>query len=235
MTYKTISIFFFLFGSIAVCRAQELSINTDRPDQSDGVSTVPVNRFQVEEGLTLARRTAISNLMLRYGVTNSTEIRVLVDAGKEDESSGLQPVTWSVKQKIITQRRVIPSISFVGYLAYGQWASEDFRNNQWPFQLKLAFENGLSDKLSLGYNIGTANKFENLDLSLNFGYAPTDRISTFVEYFSSMDGNNDEHNVDTGILYLITPLLQADIAVGHSIFAADDRFFNTFGLSYLFN
>lgn len=235
MKYPLILTLLFLLGLINNGMAQKISINTDRPDQSDGVSTVPIHKFQMEEGVTLSRQTALNNLMVRYGITNSTEIRLLSDAGKEYENKGLQPVTLSLKQKIIRQKNIIPAISFVGYLSYGQFASKDFRNKEWPFQLKLAFENELSDNLSLGYNVGTSNQFKNLDLTLNLGYAPTAKISTFVEYFSFLSKISDEHNLDAGILYLITPLFQADIAVGHSIFASDSRFFTTFGIAYLFN
>ncbi|MCO6460887.1 MAG: transporter [Saprospiraceae bacterium] len=173
--------------------------------------------------------------MVRYGITNSTEIRLLSDAGKEHENYGLQPVTLSLKQKIIGQKNIIPAISFVGYLSYDQLANKDFRNKEWPFHLLLAFENELSENLSISYNVGTSNQFKNLDLTLNMGYSPTAKISTFVEYFSSLGKISNEHNLDAGVLYLITPLFQADIAVGHSIFASDDRFFTTFGISYLFN
>lgn len=37
--------------------AQEAGINTDRPDQSDGVYTVQKKVFQLEYGITAARKT----------------------------------------------------------------------------------------------------------------------------------------------------------------------------------
>ncbi len=77
-----------LFGVSINCKAQEITINTDRPHQSDGVTTVPIGKFQIEEGVTLAKKTAINNLMVRYGITHSTEIRLLLDAGIEFENYG---------------------------------------------------------------------------------------------------------------------------------------------------
>lgn len=62
-----------------------------RPDQSDGVMTVPKKMFQVKEGVLMTKVTFVNNLTLRYGITNSTEIRVLLDCGLEVESHGLQP------------------------------------------------------------------------------------------------------------------------------------------------
>lgn len=232
---KIIFVLFLLFGVCINCMTQEITINTDRPDQSDGVSTVPIGRFQVEEGVTSAKNTTINNLMIRYGITHSTEIRLLLDAGKEFENYGLQPITLSVKQRIVEQYKFIPAISFVGYLSYGQIATKNLQNNVWNYQLKLAFENEITDRISLGCNIGTSSQFENLDLSAGLGYTITDKISSFIEYFSTINKIADEHNADLGVMYLVTPLFQVDLACGHSIFAKDDRFFIIFGASYLFN
>src|SRR5690606_324196 len=105
---------------LAACQmgmAQEITINTDRPDQSDGVTTVPIGKFQVEEGITFAKKSVVSNLMMRYDISNSTDERLLVDAEKEHDNSGLQPLTWSLKQKIIEQDKFVPAITFVGYVS----------------------------------------------------------------------------------------------------------------------
>lgn len=223
---------------LAACQmgmAQEITINTDRPDQSDGVTTVPIGKFQVEEGITFAKKSVINNLMMRYGISNSTEVRLLVDAGKEYDNNGLQPLTLSLKQKIIEQDKIIPAITFVGYVSHGQLATRDFKNKDWNYQLKLAFNNDISDKFSLAYNLGTSNKFESLDLSAGLGYSVSDRTSTYIEYFSTINGVEAQHNTGLGAMYLITPLFQVDIACGHSIFAPDNRFFVVCGASYLFN
>lgn len=70
---------------------------------------------------------------------------------------------------------------------------------------------------------------------MGLSFAPTERLSTFIEYFGTVSEQSPEHNLDAGILYLVNPSFQVDIAAGHSIFAPDDRFFSTFGISYLFD
>ncbi len=232
--YQSFIIFFLLLITFSG-KAQEVTISTDRPDQSDGVETVPFRKFQIEEGLTFAEKTVVNNLMLRYGLTNSTEVRLIADAGKENHLQGLQPLTLSVKQKIIRQHKVLPAITFVGDLSFGQLASNDYHSEQWPYSLKLAFENELSQKFTLSYNAGTSNEFRNLDLSLNLGYLPDEKWAVFIEYFSTLSEDEKEHNIDVGVLYLIHPLLQVDIAGGRSVFAKENRYFGTFGISYLFN
>lgn len=230
---NSVLIFALLFVS-ANCIAQTENINTDRPDQSDGVYTIPKNKFQLEEGVFVAKEAVLNDFMLRYGVTKSTELRLLLDAGKEGGARGMKPVTLSAKQRITEQHKIIPAITFAGYVSFGQLASKDFSENQLPFEMKLAFENELTDKFSLAWNVGASNEFKALDLTLNFSYAPTDKISTFIEYFSTIQKPVTEHNIDAGILYLLNPRLQIDLACGGSIAGPGTPFFTTFGISYIF-
>lgn len=99
-------------------------------------------------------------------------------------------------------------------------------------EVKLAFENKLSDVFTLGYNIGTSEWFNNLNLSCEISCAPISRFSFFMEYFSMLDEDDADHNLDTGILFAVTPKCQLDIAGGQSIDNDDDGLFLTMGLSY---
>lgn len=214
--------------------AQEIRIDTDRPDQGDGVATVPKGWFQVEEGATIADNTFINNLMFRVGVGQATEVRLLIDAGREDGVGGLKPVTISLKQRLTKQHGVLPAVSFVGYLSYERLATKNFSGNKVPYELKLAFENELSEKLTLGYNAGASDDFNHLNLTTGFSYTISERVSVLAEYFSTITHGADLHNIDAAILYLVTPRLQLDLDVGRGIFSSDSRYFSTFGISYLF-
>ncbi|MBK9959460.1 MAG: transporter [Chitinophagaceae bacterium] len=209
-------------------------INTDRPDQGDGVFTIPKNSWQLENGLIFAKQTIPNNLLLRYGITQSTELRLVTDAGKEMQSTGLKPIVFSVKQRLIQQKKIIPAISFVGYISNEKWASKNFRGNDIQYELKLAMENEISDKFSLGYNVGASNEFKNLNITAGISYAASNKISTYVEYFSSLSKAANEHNADIGVLYLLKPQLQLDISVGNSLFSKANRFYATTGVSYWF-
>lgn len=226
-------IFLTLILATTNCFAQKENINTDRPDQSDGVYTIPKNKFQIENGIILAKDTWLNDFMLRYGLTSSTEIRLAIDVGREAAVKGLKPVSISVKQRIWLQQKIIPSITFVGYATFGKLASKGFRSNEIPYVLELAFENELNDKFTVGYNVGATDEFKDLILTLNFGYSPTDKFSAFAEYFSTIGNMRPEHNWDAGILFVLNPQLQFDIACGHAIAGSDNRFFATFGVSYI--
>lgn len=211
---------------------QEIEINTDRPDQSDGVYILPKNRLQLENGITFAKGTCVNNLMLRYGITGSTEIRLLLDGGKAPEGSGLLPVGLSAKQKLWDQEHIRPAVTLVGYVTFEQLASNPFRSKEVAVELKLAFENELSDRLSLGYNLGASDNFRACNLSVCAGYTLGKQTSVFIEYFATL--NRNEHNFDTGIMFTPHPKWHFDIACGHALFSPDNRFFATVGAAYLF-
>ena len=233
-TIYHLSFIFSLFVSANNAIAQVESINTDRPDQSDGIYTIPKNTFQLENGITIAKQTVINNLMLRYGLTPSTEIRLLLNVGKEFKNKGLLPISLSFKQRIIEQKKIIPAMTLVGYIAFEQLANKDFKGNKLPFEIKMAFENEINNKFSIGYNLGISNQLKNLNLSVAIGYNITDKISTFIEYFSTLSKNGNEHNIDAGIMYVINPKLQVDIAYALPVYGLENKPFGTIGIAYSF-
>lgn len=229
----TLRLFLLLCLTATRLVAQDENINTDRPDQSDGVYTLTKKYFQVEEGITLGKNLFTNNLMFRYGLTTSTEIRLLSDAGKVDDGNGFLPFAISVKQKIIKQKNWIPAITAVGYMSYGKFASKDFLTNKISYELKLAFENEVNQNFTISYNAGFTDDFKTFNYTFNLGYSPIEKISLFTEYFASVN-SSVQHNADAGVLVLLHPKLQVDIACGHSIADSDNRFYTTFGISYKF-
>ena len=220
--------------SVQVVFAQN-PINTDRPDQSDGTYVLPQNNFQVEEGIQIAQSDFQNNLMLRYGVTKSTEARLLLDYAQMDGSNGIMPLGFSVKQRLLKSNKIIPAITLVGYIRTGKFASNDFKTSENLIDIKLAFQNDVSERLSLSYNIGTSTAFNNLNCTFNIGYSPTNKIATFLEYFSGFEKDQlPSNNLDAGILYLITDRLQLDVAFGSSIQLIKEDDFLTTGFSYRF-
>ena len=122
----------------------------------------------------------------------------------------------------------------MGYISNEKWASKAFRGNDIQYELKLAMENEISEKISLGYNVGASNEFKNLNITAGISYAASNKISTYFEYFSSISKVTNEHNADVGLLYLLKPQVQLDISVGNAIFSKANRFYATTGVSYWF-
>jgi hypothetical protein len=230
---KILTLFALLHVQLANAQ-NNLPINTDRPDQSDGTYILTKNNFQIENGITVANQTFINNFMLRYGITNSTEIRLLADAGKEEGINGLKPIGVSIKQRIIENKGIVPAITLVGYLRQENIASKNFKTNETSYNIFLAFQNDITDALSVGYNIGTAKGFKNISFTTSVGYSCTNKLTTYAEYFSNfIKQDKPSHNIDGGLLYLLKNNLQIDAAIGTSLTEKNSLFFTT-GISYRF-
>jgi len=210
-------------------------INTDRPDQSDGIYILPQKSLQLEDGLLFYRNNFENNLMLRYGLIKGTEARILFDYCLTDQSNGLLPVGLSVKKQLVIQHKYIPAITFVGYIRFGPIASNHFKLNSYPTNLKLAFQNDINENISISYNVGTSEKFDNVNCTFNIGFSSGKKLSSFVEYFSFFDKLSPSlHNIDGGLLYLLSNNFQIDVALGSSIVGEANSIYITSGISYRF-
>ena len=214
-------------SSLAIAQNDE-NINTDRPDQSEGVYTLPKGQFQIENGYVFSKEDSSANLMLRYGLISNTEIRLEGDF--DLRTPDFSSTTFSVKQRLYeSEQRFIPSIGLIGY---GQYSKTDAK--AYTFDACLAFESSLTDQLSLAYSARSSGQFENLDVTAQINYAPNNKLWGFVEYYASYNGTRaPEHNINAGFAYLLTPTLQLDIGSGRTLWQDEPQYFIGAGLGLL--
>ena len=119
--YLCFLLLFLILGSNSFGQVPE-NINTDRPDQSDGTYIVSKNIFQLETGLVFSADGIIHNTMLRYGIVKNTELRLLFNYGEVNTTgkreTGIFPVSFSIKHKLVEGKRFIPQITAVGYVQF---------------------------------------------------------------------------------------------------------------------
>ena len=213
--------------SLAVAQNDE-NLNTDRPDQSEGVYTLPKGQFQIENGLVFSKEESSDNLMLRYGLITNTELRL--EADFDLRTPDFSSTTFSVKQRLYeSEQRFIPSVGLIGY---GQYSKTDAK--AYTFDACLAFESSLTDALSLAYCASSSGQFENLDVTAQINYAPNNKFWTFVEYYASYNGTRaPEHNINAGFAYLLTPTLQLDISSGRTLWQEEPQYFIGAGFGLL--
>lgn len=203
-------------------------INTDRPDQSEGTYILNKKNFQAEGGINFSEGSTVNNFMLRYGVAKNTEIRAETNIYWQSKNP-LNNFVFSMKQRIIKKENM-PNFALVGYLNYDNLAAQKVTAD-----VLLAVDYDFTQKWCFVYNIGSSNGFENAIITSQIGYSITDYIYTFVEYFGVFNPKiTPTHNVDTGILYIINPNFQVDIAAGRSLFSENADYFVTLGIAYRF-
>ena len=215
-------------SSLAIAQSDE-NINTDRPDQSEGVYTLPKGQFQIENGYVFSKEDSSANLMLRYGLISNTEIRL--EADFDLRTPDFSSTTFSVKQRLYeSEQRFIPSRGLIGY---GQYSKTDAK--AYTFDACLAFESSLTDQLSLAYSARSSEQFKNLDVTAQVNYAPNNKLWSFVEYYASYNGMRaPEHNINAGIAYLLKPNFQIDLSGGRTLWQPEPQYFVGVGIGYLF-
>lgn len=225
-----------------ICAQTTAPINTDRPDQSDGTYTLAKNTFQLESGFLFGKDVEmyfLHNTMVRYGITSSTEIRLLFDYGSIGEQTGILAPGISIKQHLLPQKKWIPEMTAVGYIRIPYLATDYFKTDNPAATFLLAFQNTISDEFSIGYNLGTTldgdHAYTTWIATTSLGYSPAKYLSFFAEYFSSFGYVlKPANNIDIGVLWLVKDNFQIDLALGTTIGLEEKNRFVTTGFSYRF-
>ena len=153
--------------------AEEPPLITDRPDQTESAYTVPAGLFQIEGGWGYGRSRepdsevifqGFPQALLRIGLSPVFELRLQlpgIDIEKTDtrtgetSESGLVDAALGFKVVIAEEKGARPQTAFLGTLAVPT-GDEEFTSDRVDPAFRFVFSNTLSDKLSLGYNLGMA-------------------------------------------------------------------------------
>jgi hypothetical protein len=237
---------------------------TDRPDQTESSSTVPYGSIQIEMGWLYSDEDSADletdtfpQALLRCGLAENLELRfgydgyiwqnavgsragALDDEGGGDLSAGFKVELWN-------EEGWRPETAFISNLGLptgkGPFSSERFDPDY-----RLAFSHTLSDRFSLGYNLGQAWRTEedaagDRDTRHDFIYTAalgvglTEKLGGFVEFFGDIPtGSNGgpTNSLDGGFTFLIADNLQLDISSGIGLSGEADDWFVSAGFSIRF-
>ena len=229
---------------------------TDRPDQTESAAVVPYKSLQIETGFVLENNEtdlfkqksfAYNTTLLRYGLFENFELRLGMEFLGEKEQmknsdttntfSGFSPLYAGFKVRIVDEDGWRPEMAILGGLVLPFTANESFKPEYAGGNLRLSFANTLSDKFSLGYNLGAewdgVNAAPNYFYSIALGVGLTDKLGMFVEGFGLIPEDGDAQNLlDAGFIYLAFPNFQLDISGGIGLNSnAPDNFIST-GFTY---
>lgn len=253
------SILLFTLGGLSSVMSQEVTtpneLITDRPDATESPNTVPKKTIQVETGAffetyeangtrtetigyntTLVRYGVFENFELRLG-WNFEEIRTSVGGVKLDNvETGFSPLLAGLKVEIVEEKGLIPEIGLLVHMALPFTASDDFRPQTTGVDFRLSLAHTLSNKSSLGYNLGAQwgddSSVANYLYTLVYGYSISEKIGSYVEiYGDASKTNKPNHFWDAGFTYLISNVIQADVTIGKSFTEGQDILVST-GLSF---
>jgi hypothetical protein len=209
--------------------AQELV--TDRPDQTESSVTVEKNSFQIESGLAFenfdngAQNNFIApSTLLRYGISENIELRFVFEHqktkvgldGLDIEFNGLNDLEVGAKILVLKDSDKNTEIAFLSHVIIPT-ANDELTTDNYGVVNKLAISHSISNKISLGYNVGydLVAKQNALTYSLAIGFSVSNVVGFYIEpYGSWAEQNKFESNFDTGFTYLWNPNFQLDISYG---------------------
>ncbi len=250
------ALLFLLFSFIVKAQNEIPELITDRPDQTESSTVVPHRFLQIETGFVLEnshtellkqKSFAYNTTLLRYGLLKNLELRLGLEYLGEDSSekntddsesySGFSPVYTGFKFKIADENGLKPEVAFLGGLVLPFTANENFKPEYTAANIRFAFAHTLSDKLSLGYNLGAEwdgdTAVPGYFYSMALGIGLTDKLGMFVEGFGLIpEAGDPEHLFDTGFTYLLSPNFQLDISGGIGINDNAIDNFLSFGFTY---
>ena len=231
------------------------TISTDRPDQTEASSLVPKKFLQIETGSfyeTLevnsikSKATTFNTTLVRYGLLDNLELRLGFDFTEitnefngrnlNDKLSGFSPLLLGVKIGITEEKGFLPEMAFIGHINLHSLASTDFKTKSTSTDFRFSLSHTLSEKSSLGYNLGMAWDGDITTAiylyTLAYGYNFTDKIGGFVELYGNIyEDSNFDHLWDVGFTYLLDDNIQLDISGGTGITQNIQDLFLSAGIS----
>ncbi|MFD3000372.1 transporter [Pontibacter toksunensis] len=224
-------------------------METDRPDQTEAASLVPRKTVQLETGFYFQEDTesgveqkirAYPTALLRIGVLGWLELRVqsalrdsVAESRRRFRTSGFAPLTVGAKIKLWEEQGLRPQAAFMTMVVLPV-GSRQFRPENPNPTFRLMLKNSLAEKLDLSYNLmyGWVEGESIKGYAVSLGYDISDKFTVYGEAFGDKQtGDKAEHSVDGGILFMLFPNLQLDVAAGRALNKAATDYFVTAGVS----
>jgi len=232
------------------------TIVTDRPDQTESSALVPKGFLQVETGVffemvenlgTKDKSTTFNTTLLRYGLLDNLEFRVgfsFTEITREfnnikfdDIASGFSPLALGVKIGVTEENGLLPEIAFLSHVNFPFLASQDFKTNSTGIDFRFSFAHRLSEKSSLGYNLGMAWDGDittaNYIYTFAYGYSISEKVGAFLEIYGDLpEDSHFNHYWDAGFTYLIDDNIQLDLSGGTGLTRNIQDIYVSAGISF---
>ena len=139
----------------------------DAPGATTGVDIMKPGKIDWETGIVLewdrrngghARTFTINTSLFRLGLTPQAEVRLQIDEcithTPEGNFGGIANAAIGTKIKVYEGGKVFPKVSFMGTILIPGGSNAHYLPKHVGIQVHLLFENELSSKFTLGYDLG---------------------------------------------------------------------------------
>ncbi|WP_210465178.1 transporter [Rufibacter roseolus] len=228
-------------------------LETDRPDQTESSSVVPLGTLQVESGFfwQVERRKGqkitdvlYPTVLLRVGLLERMELRFITEYCKSTlindrgatSKRGLNAMAVGTKIYITEEKGLIPEISLLGHLTLPSGSSE-FRPTYVAPDFRLSLSHTLTNSLCLGYNLGyhwDGGTPEGTGIyTLSLAADISERSGAYVEVFGDKPEKGSWcHSADAGFTFSPRYNIQLDVSMAVGITSASPDYYLNAGLSF---
>jgi len=249
MKIAKILYFTLLVSSLSSFAQDETTIDalvTDRPDATEASSTVGKGTLQIETGgfyesfeenSIKSESYTYNTTLVRYGILDNLELRVgwdftegttKVNGNKLDNvTSGFSPLLLGVKIDIAEESGCMPEIALIGHIFPLFTSAKDYRPETTGIDFRFSLSHTLSEKSSIGYNIGAQWGDDSSEAAaiytLAYGYSFTDKFGAYAELYGDLpEDSSANHYWDAGFTYLVSNNIQLDTYFGTSFTKGQD-------------
>jgi hypothetical protein len=238
-----------------------LTVVPDRPGFGDSTGVTPVGHFELELGYrfeyfdhgdTQSRTHDVPEALVRFGVlddglelrleTDGYEYSRSVNGSESDTQSGFNDLQVGCKVKLSDQRQYLPNIALVVSTTVGVGSRKVSDRDVQP-TIELTWDKDVGHGVDISgsgaarYSNTAGDHFVQGAGSVLVGYAVSDQIGWFAEYFFISPNANDSataNYADFGATYLLTKRIQLDGTVGFGLNRVSKNFFTEPGITVLF-
>lgn len=236
---------------------------TDRPDKTEAPYTVERGRFQLEmdlinhssskEGGLKTSEQVFGNFMLKYGITESTDLHIahetfvtqkIENNGSETTEEGGGDTQVRLKWNIFGNDSEGTALGLMPYVKIPT-GDDDLRNDETEYGVIVPVALGLPGEFSMGWMLQLAREKNSLNddlhttyiASVTVGHDLTQDLGGYAEIYNEMadeDGARAVATFDVGVTYALQENLQLDAGCNFGLTAAADDFNPFLGISAKF-
>ena len=166
--------------------------------------------------------------LLKYGLSSRVELRLEIEPQTQylhmipatKKRRVLPPVNIGTKLRLWEETGLLPKTSVIMHAGIPFLASPKMTGEPLPFDIRLTMQHTLSEKMSLGYNLGMetgggdeTHFIYTLAPGIEFG----NRWYAYAELFGSIFSGYAEHYADAGLAFYVSDNSKVDISAGTAL------------------
>lgn len=203
-------------------------METDRPDQAECANVVRAGFIQVELGFNAnqflkSNEFNVPTSLIKYGIADKLEVRYISVATAKNKELKYQPDALGVKVFLIKERNGIPQTTIIAQYHFDD-AKRDLsdynRTEHSVGELIFTFQNNLTDRFGLGYNVGPEFHSDGTVewiYRITPGWSLGPKYFIYGEFFGRVASQASEIWTDAGLARYLSDNLKIDLSAGYHL------------------